>query len=36
MENLYKGFIKVSKVPFVAPILFVKKANSSLRFCINY
>ena len=36
VENLDKGFIKSSQAPFVAPVLFVKKANGSLRFCINY
>src|SRR5436190_6649958 len=35
-ENLHKGFIEPSQVPFAAPILFVKKANGGLRFCIDY
>jgi hypothetical protein len=35
-ENLDKGFIKPSQAPFVSPILFVKKKDSSLRFCIDY
>jgi transposase InsO family protein len=36
IENLHKGFIEASQAPFAAPILFVKKANGSLRFCIDY
>ena len=36
VENLYKGFIKASQAPFAALILFVKKPNKGLRFCINY
>ena len=36
VNNLYKGFIKPSQVPFVAPVLFVKKPNRGLRFCINF
>jgi len=35
-ENLCKGFIEPSQAPFSAPILFVKKADRSLRFCINF
>jgi hypothetical protein len=35
-NNLAKSFIVNSKVPFASPILFVRKANGSLRFCINY
>ncbi len=35
-ENLDKGFIEASQSPFAAPILFVKKANGSLRFCVDY
>jgi hypothetical protein len=35
-ENLDKGFIEPSQAPFQAPILFVKKANGSLRFCIDF
>jgi len=35
-KNLDKGFINPSQAPFVAPILFVKKPDGSLRFCINY
>ena len=36
IENLDKGFIDTSQAPFAAPILFVKKPNGSLRFCIDY
>jgi hypothetical protein len=36
IENLHKGFIDASKAPFAAPILFVKKPNGSLRFCIDF
>ena len=35
-ENLKKGFIKASSSPFASPVLFVKKADRSLRFCVNY
>ena len=36
LDNLYKGFIEPSQAPFAAPILFVKKADRSLRLCIDY
>jgi hypothetical protein len=36
VKNLDKGFINSSQALFAAPVLFVKKANGSLRFCINY
>ena len=36
MENLSKGFIDTSQAPFASPILFVRKANGGLRFCIDY
>jgi predicted oxidoreductase len=36
VKNLDKGFIDGSQALFAAPVLFVKKANGSLRFCINY
>ncbi len=36
LENLHKGFISPSNVPFAAPILFAKKADGSLRFCVDY
>ncbi|KFY69635.1 hypothetical protein V496_00074 [Pseudogymnoascus sp. VKM F-4515 (FW-2607)] len=36
IENLEKGFIENSNSPFASPILFVKKADSKLRFYIDY
>jgi hypothetical protein len=36
IDNLGKGFIEPGQAPFASPILFVKKANGSLRFCIDY
>jgi hypothetical protein len=36
VKNLYKGFIKASQAPFTALILFVKKPNRGLQFCIDY
>ena len=35
-EELSKGFIRVSRSPAAAPVLFVKKSNGDLRFCIDY
>ena len=35
-DNLHKGFIEPSHAPFAAPILFIKKANGSLRLCIDF
>ena len=35
-ENLAKGFIRPSSSPAGAPILFVKKKDSSLRMCVDY
>ncbi len=35
-ENLKKKFITLSKVSFASSILFVKKKDDSLRFCVNY
>jgi hypothetical protein len=35
-KNLDKGFIDTSQAPFASSILFVKKKDDSLRFCINY
>ena len=34
--NLANGFIRASKSPAGAPILFVRKPNGSLHLCINY
>ena len=36
IENLNKGFISPSQAPFAAPILFARKANGGLRFCVDY
>jgi len=36
VENLHKGFIKPSQSPFAAPILFIRKSDRSLQFCINF
>jgi len=36
MDNLVKGFIKPSQALFTSPILFIKKPNRGLYFCINY
>lgn len=35
-RELDKGFIRVSRSPAAAPVLFVKKPNGDLRFCIDY
>lgn len=35
-ENLTNGFIRHSKSPAGAPILFVKKKDGSLRLCVDY
>ncbi len=35
-ENLATGFIRPSSSPAGAPILFVKKKDSSLRLCVDY
>src|SRR5204863_1262933 len=36
IENLNNGFISSSQAPFAAPILFARKANGGLRFCVDY
>lgn len=36
VENLQKGFIAPSTSGFASPVLFVKKPNGSLRFCVDY
>ena len=35
-ENLHRGFIEASQLPFASPVLFVKKANSSLQFYVDF
>ena len=35
-ENLFKGFITLSKAVYSLPVLFTMKANSDLRFCVDY
>jgi len=35
-DHLQKGFIRHSQSPCGAPILFVKKADGSLRLCVDY
>jgi hypothetical protein len=35
-DNLGKGFIVGSKAPFASPVLFVRKPDGSLRFCVDY
>ena len=35
-KNLFKDFITSSKVTYSSPVLFTLKANSDLRFCVNY
>lgn len=35
-DYLSKGFIRVSKSPAAAPVLFVKKPGGGLRFCVDY
>ena len=36
LDNLNRGFITASNYPFASPVLFVKKPNGSLRFCIDF
>jgi len=35
-ENLAKKFIRKSKSPAGAPVLFVKKHDGTLRLCVDY
>ena len=35
-EQLEKGFIRASKSPAAAPVLFAKKPGGGLRFCVDY
>src|ERR1700731_2952824 len=35
-DMLEKGFIRLSKSPAGAPVLFVKKKDGGLRLCVNY
>ena len=35
-EMLDKGFISPNKASYASPILFAQKANSGLRFCVDY
>jgi transposase InsO family protein len=35
-ENLSKGFIRASKSPVSSPVIFVRKPNGGLRFCVDY
>ena len=35
-ENLSKGFIRKSKSPDGAPVIFVKKHDGTLRLCVDY
>ena len=35
-ENLFKGFITLSKAAYSSPVLFTQKVNGDLRFCMNY
>jgi hypothetical protein len=36
INNLDKGFIEASQALYTAPVLFVKKPDRSLRFCIDF
>ena len=33
---LAKGFIQARLVPYLSPVLFVKKPDRRIRFCVNY
>ena len=36
VDNLSKGFIGPSTVPFASPILMARKPGGGLRFCVDY
>jgi hypothetical protein len=36
VDNLAKGFIRASSSPVSSPVIFVKKPNGGLRFCVDY
>jgi hypothetical protein len=36
LDNLNRGFITTSNYPFASPVLFVKKPDGGLRFCVDY
>ena len=36
LDNLSKGFISPSQALYASPVLFVRKADGSLRFCIDF
>jgi hypothetical protein len=36
INNLDKGFIEASQALYTTPVLFVKKPDRSLRFCIDF
>ncbi|GJT14699.1 reverse transcriptase domain-containing protein [Tanacetum coccineum] len=36
IPNRYRGFIRLSTLPWGDPVLFVKKKDGSFRMCINY
>jgi superfamily II DNA or RNA helicase len=36
IKNLHKRFIISSQAPFAALILFIRKEDSSLHFCVDY
>jgi hypothetical protein len=36
INNLDKGFIKASQALYTAPVLFIKKPDGSLWFCIDF
>ena len=33
---LAKGFIQTSSIPYLSPVLFVKKPGRNILFCIDY